>query len=56
MGFRRNVLQRQTVTEEPISPEERLGICLPLLGRGGYYYTIAEMVRRGVATVSSILL
>ena len=23
-----NVLQRQTVTEEPISPEERLGICL----------------------------
>ena len=23
-----HVLQRQTVTEEPISPEERLGICL----------------------------
>ena len=44
------VLQRQTVTEEPISPEERLGICLYRLGRGDYYYTIAEMVGRGVAT------
>ena len=44
------------MTEEQIPPEERLGICLPLLGRGGYYYTIAEMVGRGVATVSSILL
>ena len=51
-----NVLQRQTVTEEPISPEERLGICLYRLGRGDQYYTIAEMVGRGVATVSSIVL
>ena len=50
-----HVLQRQTVTEEPISPEERLGICLYRLGRGDYYYTIAEMVGRGVATVSSIV-
>ena len=50
------VLQRQTVTEEPISPEERLGICLYRLGRGDYCYTIAEMVGRGVATVSSIVL
>lgn len=51
-----NVLQRQTVTEELISPEERLGICLYRLGRGDYYYTIAEMVGRGVTTVSSIVL
>ena len=51
-----NVLQRQTVTEEPISPEERLGICLYRLGRGDYYYTIAEMVGRGVATVNSVVL
>ena len=51
-----SVLQRQTVTEEPISPEERLGICLYRLGRGDYYYTIAEMVGRGVATVSFIVL
>ena len=50
-----HVLQRQTVTEEPISPEERLGICLYRLGRGDYYYTIAEMVGRGVATVNSIV-
>ena len=51
-----NVLQRQTVTEEPISPEERLGICLYRLGRGDQHYTIAEMVGRGVATASSIVL
>ena len=50
-----HVLQQQTVTEEPISPEERLGICLYRLGRGDYYYTIAEMVGRGVATVSAIV-
>ena len=56
LGRAGNVLQRQTVTEEPISPEERLGICLYTLGRGDYYYTIAEMLGRGVASVSSIVL
>ena len=50
-----HVLQRQTVTEEAILPEERLGICLYRLGRGDYYNTIAEMVGRGVATVSFIV-
>ena len=50
-----HLLERQTLTEEPISPEERLGICLYRLGRGDYYYTIAEMVGRGVSTVSSIV-
>ena len=50
-----HLLQRHTVTEEPISPEERLGICLYRLGRGDYYYTIAEMTGRGVSTVSSIV-
>ena len=48
-------LQKQDVTEEPISPEERLGICLYRLGRGDYYYTIAEMVGRGLSTVNSIV-
>ena len=43
------------MTKETILPEERLGVCLYILGRGDYYYTIAEMVRRGVATVSSIV-
>ena len=48
-------LHKQDVTEEPISPEERLGICLYRLGRGDYYYTIAEMVGRGLSTVNSIV-
>ena len=47
-------LQRQTLTEAPISPEERLGICLYRLGRGDYYFTISEMTGRGLSTVSSI--
>ena len=49
------ILARQTLTEGPISPEERLAICLYRLGRGDYFYTIAEMVGRGVSTVSSIV-
>ena len=51
----RSELQKQNVTEEPISPEERLGICLYRLDRGDYYYTIAEMVGRGLSTVNSIV-
>ena len=50
------MLQRQTVTEEPMPPEERMGLCLYRLARGDHYYTIAEMVGRGVATVSSIVM
>ena len=49
------ILARQTLTEDPISPDERLAICLYQLGRGDYYYAIAEMVGRGVSTVSSIV-
>ena len=30
------ILARQTVTEDPISPDERLAICLYRLGRGDY--------------------
>ena len=48
-------LARQTVTEEPISPELRLAICLYRLGRGDYLYTIAEMSGLGVSTVCSIV-
>ena len=44
------------MTKEAILPEERLGICLYRLERANYYYTIAEMVGRGVATVSPIVL
>ena len=43
----RNDLERQTVNEDPISPECRLGICLYRPGRGDYYYTIAEVAGLG---------
>ena len=36
-------ITKQTVTEEPISAELRLALCLYRLGRGDYLYTIAEM-------------
>ena len=48
-------LARQTVTEEPISPELRLAICLYRLGRGDYLFTIAEMAGLGVSTVCLIV-
>ena len=48
-------LERETMTEEPISPECRLGICLYRLGRGDYLYTIAEMAGIGVSTTSMIV-
>lgn len=51
----RHILERQTVCEEPISPECRLGICLYRLGRGDYFYTIAEMTGLGVSTVCTIV-
>ena len=51
----RHRLERQTVTEEPISPELRLALCLYRLGRGHYYYTIAEMSGHGVSSVCTIV-
>ena len=37
------MLQKQLVTELPISPEMRLAICLYKPTRGDYHYTIVEM-------------
>lgn len=51
----RHVLDRDTVEEEPISPEFRLAICLYRLSRGDYYYTIAEMAGLWVSTVCTIV-
>ena len=48
-------LTRETVTDDPISPELRLALCLYRLGRGDYLYTIAEMAGVGVSTVCSIV-
>ena len=50
----RHALERDTVNEEPISPECRLAICLYRLARGDYYYTIAEMTGLGVSSVCTI--
>ena len=47
----RNDLERQTINEDPITPECRLAICIYRLGRGDYYYTIAEMAELGALTV-----
>ena len=48
-------LERQAISEEPVSPECRLAICLYRLGRGDYTYTIAEMVGLGQSTVTTII-
>ena len=37
--------------EAPINPDKRLAICLYLLARGDYLYTIGEMVRLEESTV-----
>ena len=50
----RHALERDTVNEEPISPECRLAIGLYRLARGDYYYTIAEMTGFGVSSVCTI--
>ena len=51
----RYILDRIEPILKDISPDERLAICFYRLGRGDYYYRIAEMVGRGVSTVSSIV-
>ena len=55
LGHIRHDLLRDTVCEEPISPECLLAICLYLLARGDYLYTIAEMAGVGVSTVCTIV-
>ena len=42
-------LQKQIITELPISPEVRLGICLYKLTKVDYYYMIREMT--GIANL-----
>ena len=51
----RHRLDRQTVTEEPISPELRLALCLYRVGRGDYYFTFAEMSGLGVSSACTIV-
>ncbi|CAH3157569.1 unnamed protein product [Porites lobata] len=55
LGRIRNLIEKDTITEEPISPEGRLAICLYRLARGDYYFTIAEMAGTGERTVGYIV-
>ena len=49
------LLEKETLTEAPISTEFRLATCLYLLGRVDYMYTISEMTGFGVSTVCSVV-
>ena len=51
----RSDIEKNTVTEIPVSPECRLAICLYRLGRGDCLYTIAELFGLSVATVHHIV-
>jgi len=55
LGQIRHDLLRDTVCEEPISPECHLAICLYRLARGDYLYMITEMAGVGVSTVCTIV-
>ena len=52
----RQDIDKDNITEGPITPECRLAICLYRLGRGDYLYTVAELFGVGVSTVQSIVL
>ena len=55
LGRIRNAIEKDTITEEPISPEAPLAICLYRLARGDYYFTIAEMAAIAERTVGYIV-
>ena len=48
-------ITKKHITEEPISTEQRLAICLYRLSRGDYYHTSAEMMGIGESTVCNIV-
>ena len=50
----RDGLERRSVCEEPISPEERLAIALYKFGRGDYNRTVSEMSGYGESTIREI--
>ena len=51
----RNEVEKDTITEEPISLEARLTICLYRLARGDCCFTIAEVAAIGKRTVGYIV-
>ena len=50
----RTDIERDFITEEPVSADCRLAICLYRLDRGDYLYTIAELFRLGVMILHKI--
>ncbi len=51
----KHVLKREIVTEDLISTEQRLAVCLYRFGRGDYFYTISQMTGLGTSTVCKIV-
>ena len=51
----RRRLAKETINEEPVSPEERLAVCLYRLARRDYYHTISQLSGLGIATVCNIV-
>ncbi len=49
-------LRKETIAEDPISPECRLAVCLYRLGRGDYLYTISELAGIGESTACEIVM
>ena len=52
----REDIEKDTLTEIPLSPELRQGICLYRLGRGDYLHTISDLSGYGTSTVCTIVL
>ena len=52
----RGKIEKESLTEDAISTEKRLAICLYRLARGDYMYTIAELTGVGEATVCNIVI
>ena len=50
----RHDIERETGAEAPISPEQRLALCLFRLGGGDYFYTISQMTGFGTSTACII--
>ena len=49
-------MQRETLVEERINPDERMAIFLYRMGRGNYIHTVAELFGVGDSTICNIVL
>ena len=51
----RRRLAKETINEEPVSPEKRLAVCLYRLAREDYYHALSQMSGLGIATVCNMV-